>query len=160
MRKARSEDPPKYCAAPQDDQSTIDLALSILAARVKRQLICSPKDLRDYLAVRLSGERAECFGIVLLNSQHAILDLQILATGTIDSCPVSVREVARTAILADAAAVVVFHNHPSGNAEPSSADINLTRLLQDGLNTLGIRLIDHIIAGGGSSVSLAERGLI
>jgi DNA repair protein RadC len=170
-RKIRSEDPITYNADPvgvdvearlrlRIEDEKIAEALQILRGRVKRRMVCSPQDLRNLLVVELSGERTERFGAVLLNSQHAVIDIVTIATGTIDSATVPPRELVRAALLADAAAVVIFHNHPSGNPEPSGADRALTNTLCDALRLVGIRLLDHIIAAGGEYASFAERGYI
>jgi DNA repair protein RadC len=83
-----------------------------------------------------------------------------LFRGTIDGASVHPREVVRQAIANNAAAVILAHNHPSGIAEPSSADESITRRLRDALGLVDIRLLDHLVIGDGTTVSLAERGLL
>jgi DNA repair protein RadC len=80
--------------------------------------------------------------------------------GTIDGASVHPREVVRRALQHNAAAVILAHNHPSGVAEPSRADIQLTRRLSDALALVDIRVLDHLVIGDGDGVSLAERGLL
>ena len=80
--------------------------------------------------------------------------------GTIDSASVYPREIVKAALNSNAAAVILAHNHPSGNPEPSQADIALTKRVQTALQTIDVRLLDHLVVGGTTSVSLAERGLL
>lgn len=173
MPKIRSEDAPGYHATREDSREDVEArlrrriedekiaaALEILRGRVRTRTVCSPRDLRDLLAVEMSGERVERFGAVLLNAQHAVINIVTIATGTIDSATVPPRELVRAALVADAAAIVIFHNHPSGNPEPSGADRVLTTRLRDALALVDIRLLDHVIAAGGQTVSFAECGYI
>ena len=83
-----------------------------------------------------------------------------LCYGTIDGATVPPRVVAQRALRHNAAALIVAHNHPSGQAEPSQADIQLTRRLREALALVEVRLLDHIVVGDGEWVSLAERGLL
>ncbi len=80
--------------------------------------------------------------------------------GTIDSAAVYPREVVKKSLACNAAAIVLLHNHPSGVAEPSDTDVRLTRKLTDALNTIDVRVLDHLIVGQGVTTSLAERGLM
>ncbi len=100
------------------------------------------------------------FALILLDSQHGVLGFEKLFYGTIDSASVYPREVIKTVLSANAAAVIIAHNHPSGNPEPSQADITLTKRLQEALNTIDARLLDHLVVGGPGVVSFAERGLL
>ena len=83
-----------------------------------------------------------------------------LFRGTINGASVYPREVVRRSLELNAAALIVAHNHPSGSAEPSSADLALTRRLRDALRLVDIRLLDHVVVGQGQAVSLADRGLL
>ena len=87
-------------------------------------------------------------------------NIEELFRGTIDGCSVHPREVVKAALTANAAAVVFAHNHPSGVAEPSRADTQLTKRLTDALGLVDVRVLDHIVVGGSETVSFAERGLI
>jgi DNA repair protein RadC len=103
----------------------------------------------------------EHFGVMMLDSQHRVRSAQVLFHGTLDAATVHPREVVRAAILADAAAVILFHNHPSGRPEPSRADEALTQRLNNALMIAAeIRVLDHIIVTADASVSFAERGLL
>jgi len=106
--------------------------------------------MRDY--------KREVFAVLLLDSKHQLVDTYELFHGTLDSASVHPREVVARALKLNAAAVIVAHNHPSGMAEPSQADIDITRRLKMALDLVDIRLLDHFIIGRGQVVSLAERG--
>jgi DNA repair protein RadC len=90
----------------------------------------------------------------------ARLSCQKLFTGTIDGASVHPREVVRAALNINACAAILAHNHPGGVPEPSAADRNITQELVDALKLVGVRILDHIVVGSGSCVSMAERGLL
>jgi DNA repair protein RadC len=98
------------------------------------------------------------FMMLLLDSKHQLIDTHELFQGTVDAASVHPREVVARALRKNAAAVIVAHNHPSGSAEPSQADIDITRRLKQALNLVEIRLLDHMVIGRGEVVSLAQRG--
>ncbi|NOX42705.1 MAG: hypothetical protein GXP19_03095, partial [Gammaproteobacteria bacterium] len=102
----------------------------------------------------------EVFGCLYLDNRHSVIRFEALFRGTIDGASVHTREVVKQALKYNAAAVIFTHNHPSGIAEPSSADEALTRRLIDALKLVDIRVLDHIIVGNGCSFSFAERGLL
>lgn len=106
-------------------------------------------------------DTCEQFGVLFLNSRHQLIKAEVLFTGSIDRAQVYPREVLRRSLLENAAAVVITHNHPSGNPEPSGSDIRLTERLKRLLSEIDVRLLDHmVIASDGRSVSMSERGLI
>ncbi|EZQ15646.1 RadC family protein [Halopseudomonas bauzanensis] len=151
-----------YTAVPNlSELDVLEWAQSILEARFKRSnYLTNPSMVRGYLQAQLATEEREVFAIILLDSQHGVLGFEKLFYGTIDSASVYPREVIKTVLNANAAAVIIAHNHPSGNPEPSRADIALTTRLRDALNTIDVRLLDHLVVGGLEIVSFAERGLI
>jgi DNA repair protein RadC len=102
----------------------------------------------------------EAFACLFLNAKHELLGFEVLFRGSIDRTHVHAREVLKRGLELNAAAVIVSHKHPSGNAEPSQADIALTCSLSDLLDQVEIRLLDHVIVGAGGWVSLHSRGLI
>ncbi|NJC36471.1 DNA repair protein RadC [Xanthomonas arboricola] len=93
-----------------------------------------------------------------MDIKHQILATEHLFFGTIDGCEVHTRVVAKRALDLNAAAVIPFHNHPSGNPEPSEADRKVTERLQQALGLLDIRVLDHLVIGGRQHTSLAARG--
>lgn len=120
----------------------------------------SPAETREFLSLRLRDKPFEVFCCVYLDNRHRVIRFEELFRGTIDGASVYPREVVRAALTANAAAVILAHNHPSGVAEPSSADERLTSRLRSALGLVDIRLLDHIVVGDGDSVSLAERGVL
>ncbi|MDO3721100.1 DNA repair protein RadC [Marinobacter sp. chi1] len=120
----------------------------------------SPDDTRRFLTSRLATYPHEVFAGLFLDNRHRVLQYRELFRGTIDSAAVYPREVVRQALEDNAAAVIFAHNHPSGAAEPSQTDIELTRRLKDALALVDIRVLDHMVVGHGEVISLAERGLM
>ena len=117
-----------------------------------------PSHVRDYLAIQLRDLKREVFVVLLLDTRHQLLYYREMFQGTIDATSVHPREIVRLALLKDAAAVIVAHNHPSGVAEPSLADIAITQKIKAALELMEIRLLDHFIIGRGQVTSLADTG--
>ncbi len=115
---------------------------------------------RQYIQQRLRPYQHEVFACLFLDSKHRLIIFEALFTGTIDTASVYPREVVKHALAHNAAAVILAHNHPSGIAEPSQADIAITSKLKAALDLVDIRVLDHIIVGDGETVSLAEIGRI
>ncbi|MGB3392887.1 MAG: DNA repair protein RadC, partial [Stenotrophomonas sp.] len=111
-----------------------------------------------YFAQRLRPRPHEVFAALFLDTRHRALAFEELFTGTIDSAEIHPREVVRRALAHNAAAVIVGHNHPSGNPEPSAADRTITARLREALALVQVRLLDHFVVGDGLPVSLAARG--
>lgn len=122
--------------------------------------LTSPGKVRDYLHARLAHLDHEEFHALFLDTQNNLISHESLFTGTIDSCAVHPREVAKLALSLNAAALIFAHNHPSGNPEPSPADRQITERLKKALALIDCRVLDHIVIGEGTSVSLAERGWV
>lgn len=122
--------------------------------------LSSPQAVRQHLKVLLQAHEHEVFGAIFLTTQHTILSFELLFRGTIDSATIHPREVVKTALACNAAAVILVHNHPSGHAQPSEADKRMTRRLVEALSLVDIRVLDHFIVGSEEVVSLAEMGLI
>jgi DNA repair protein RadC len=115
---------------------------------------------RAYLNAQLRGYNHEVFACLFLDNQHRVIVFEELFRGTLDSAGVYPREVLKRVLLHNAAAVIFAHNHPSGVAEPSSADRQITAKLQQALQLFDIRVLDHFIVGDGSPYSFAEHGLL
>ena len=149
--------------APPEDLLRIQALLEVHArwmeARLRRGgLIESPRDTRRYAEARLRGFRAEVFAAVFLDARHRVIAFEPLFRGTVDGASVHPREVVRRALVHNAAAVILAHNHPSGVAEPSCADRTVTVRLEQALATVDVRVLDHLVVGDGETVSFAERG--
>jgi DNA repair protein RadC len=138
-----------------------ELARRALREDVRRErLFDAPPKVRDYLRLRIGRLQHEVFVALFLDAQHRLIDDEELFRGTLTQTSVYPREVVRRALARNAAAVIFAHNHPSGLAEPSRADELLTRALRDALSLVDVRVLDHVIVAGASSVSFAERGLL
>lgn len=145
----------------QKEDEVIALALGYLEARVQvGAVLVTPTLTRDYLILKVSQLEHEVFGCVFLTNRHRIIDICELFRGTIDGASVYPREVVKEVLMRNAAAVIFYHNHPSGITEPSSADITLTRRLKTALEIVEVRVLDHFIVGGGTAISFAEIGLL
>jgi len=144
-----------------EKQSLIALALAILQEQHQPgQTLDSPSVTREYLRLRLADYPAEVFGCLFLDNQHRILAVRELFTGTVDGAAVHPRVVVQQALGINAAALVFYHNHPSGVAEPSQADQAITRRLKEALALVDIRVLDHFVVTCETSVSFAERDLL
>lgn len=138
-----------------------ELSKRISQQNLKRGKILSDPDLtRDYLMRQLRDRAYEVFAVLLLDSQHRVIQFVELFRGTIDSASVYPRDVVSLVIEKKAAAVIVCHNHPSGVAEPSQADRRITERLKCALATIDVSLLDHMVVGDREIVSFAERGWI
>jgi DNA repair protein RadC len=124
------------------------------------QALTSPEATRAYLSDQLRSYKHEVFACLFLDNQNRIIELEKLFRGTIDSASIYPREVVKSAIHHNAAAVIFAHNHPSGIAEPSQADKQITETLKQALQLLDIRVLDHFIIGDGVPYSFAEHGLL
>lgn len=145
----------------QEKDALIRLALAILTERHRGgRTLSSPDDTRAFLRMKLVDRQHEVFGAVFLDNRHRVLKVDELFQGTVDGASVHPRVVAQRALQCNAAAIVFFHNHPSGVAEPSRADVAITRRLIDAMALVDIRVLDHLVVAAGETVSMAERGLL
>jgi DNA repair protein RadC len=144
-----------------EKQSLIELAFAVLQEQHKPGvLLQSPNQTRDYLRLLLVDRKAEIFGCLFLDNRHRVIETAELFQGTIDGASVYPRVVVQQALERNAAAIMFFHNHPSGVAEPSRADEAITQRLKSALALVDIKVLDHFIVTAGESVSFAERGLL
>ncbi len=142
-------------------QAVLEMAQRHLQHALERgEALTSPDLTRRFLAARLRHRPHEVFACLFLDNRHRVLRFDELFRGTIDAASVYPREVVKQALACNAAAVILAHNHPSGVAEPSHADCQITRRLQDALALVDIRVLDHLVVGDGETVSFAERGLL
>lgn len=142
-------------------QACLELSRRHLLTTLQRgDALTSPEHTRRYLYAQLRDRTQEVFACLFLDNRHRVLGYEELFYGTIDGASVHPREVVRRAIAQNAAAVILAHNHPSGVAEPSRADEQITSRLQQALSLVDVRLLDHMIVGDGEIASLAERGRI
>ncbi len=149
--------------APREDLLRIQALLEVHARWMEARLrrggrLESPGDTCRYAEARLRGYRAEVFAALFLDARHRVIAFEPLFRGTVDGASVHPREVVRRALVHNAAAVILAHNHPSGVAEPSFADRAVTERLEQALATVDVRVLDHLVVGDGETVSFVERG--
>ena len=144
------------------DQEIINEALIILKSRLHKPdfIIREPSDASSYLKLKIAELEYESFRVMYLDNQHGLIKLKEMFRGSINSASVYPREVVKTALHFNAAAVILTHNHPSGKREPSEADKIITKKLVSALELIDVRVLDHIIVGGGDTFSFAEYGLL
>jgi DNA repair protein RadC len=120
----------------------------------------SPSVVKDYLRLVLGGRQQEVFMVLFLDAQHRLIASEEMFHGTLTQTSVYPREVVKRALIHNAAAVMLSHNHPSGMSEPSNSDRMLTDALKQALGLVDVRVLDHIVIGEQEALSFAERGLI
>lgn len=126
----------------------------------EQKLIRSPQDVFNVVHEYLEYADREYFLVLLLSAKNHVNGVNVASIGTLNSSPVHPREVFKAAILANAAAVVFVHNHPSGDATPSGEDMETTRRLAEAGKIIGIEILDHVVIGDGCWCSLKERGIL
>ncbi|MDA7415279.1 DNA repair protein RadC [Xenophilus arseniciresistens] len=141
--------------------AVLELARRALAQQLAaRPAFDAPQAVKDYLQLHLAHHPHEVFAVLFLDSQHRLLALEELFRGTLGQTSVYPREVVQRALHHHAAAVVLAHNHPSGEVQPSRADEALTQSLKAALALVDVRVLDHVVVGPGRSLSMAEAGLL
>ena len=146
----------------QDEDAVIKAALDILHRRLDRSadVLSSPATSRNYLTLLLAQEERENFVVIFLDTQNRVIATETLALGTLSECAVYPREIVMRGLLLEASALVMVHNHPSGDTTPSRADIDMTRDVSKACATVGITLHDHLIVGRAGHASLRALGLL
>lgn len=139
----------------------LDRAQALLAQRYRAgsPVLTSPALTREFLRLHLGACEHEVFGVLHLDSRHRLIAVEDLFRGTINSSSVHPREVVKATLARNAAAVILYHNHPSGLTEPSAADELITRRLREALALIDVRVLDHLIIAE-SIFSMAEHGLL
>ncbi len=139
--------------------AVLEMSRRHLAEQIRQpEGLNDPATVRRFLQARLRDRDREIFAALFLDTQHRLIAYEELSVGTLDGASVYPREVVRAAMRVSAAAVIFAHNHPSGVAEPSTADRLLTERLQNALRLVDVRVLDHFVVGDASPVSFAERG--
>lgn len=142
-------------------QSVLEMARRYFWEELAGQPVMNSADTAGhFLLSKMAGLQREVFACLFLNSQHHLIAYEELFQGTINQAPVFPREIARRAMQHNAAAVILAHNHPSGVAEPSLSDREITKTICNALNVLEIKVLDHLIVGQRHVYSFAEHGLL
>jgi DNA repair protein RadC len=167
LRALASMEPTELCTAAglgreraSQVLAALELARRAHLAPDDRPRLRTASEVYRYLAPRIALLRHEVFQVLSFNTRNVLLADTRVAEGTTDACTVDPREVFRAALAARATALIFAHNHPSGDPEPSEADLALTRELQAGARIFHLRVLDHVVVGAGRYVSLARAGLL
>jgi DNA repair protein RadC len=144
----------------QTAMQILETAANIIAEKyLHEDVFCNSQATKDFLRFKLGGYEREVFAVMLLNNQHELIEYKELFYGTIDAAAVYPREVVKAVLGANAAAVILTHNHPSGVSEPSQADKAITQRLVNALGLIDVRVLDHLIIGK-TTMSFAENNLL
>lgn len=147
--------------SPVTESDILLMAKQLASLRLRKgRALTSPCEVFSHLQTLLADYEHEVFALLMLDSRHRVLAFYEVFRGTLDGASVYPREVVKIALEHNAAAMILVHNHPSGDPEPSQADRTLTNKLKEALNLVGVRTLDHIIAGHEGCVSLAEQGYL
>ena len=145
----------------QEEDQIIQTALGIIKKRVfNHDTLTSPREVEAFLSLKLGQESQEIFCCIYLDNKNQVIDFEELFKGTIDQVSVYPRIVVKRCLEVNASALILAHNHPSAVCEPSSADQAITQRLKDALALIDVRILDHIIVGGSTCMSFAERGYL
>lgn len=140
-------------------QASIELGKRYLKAKIsKHNVLTCPEDTRRFLMTQLRDKRQEVFACLFLDTKYHIIAYEELFHGSLNSAEVHPRVVLEKTLYHNAAALILCHNHPSGNAQPSESDIDITKKIINALSFVDVLVLDHLIIGDGEMVSLAERG--
>ena len=142
-------------------ESVVRLALEVMAKEVANgPLMTSEADTVRYLQLKTGAREREVFGCLFLTTRHRLIRDEELFYGSVDRATVHPRVILQKALKHNASALICYHNHPSGTAEPSASDVDLTCRTKDLLDEIEVRLLDHIVVSRTETVSMAARGLI
>ncbi len=149
-------DPRSY----ESDTAIIEMAKDILKGRITAFDVTfnSSESVKDFFSLDLASEEREVFAVLFLNTQNQLIEYKRMFMGTLKSVEVHPREIIRAAMLLNANALILAHNHPSGNSEPSQEDRTVTTQIEKAANMLGFKVLDNVVVGNGSTVSFAEHG--
>ncbi|XAH24855.1 DNA repair protein RadC [Xylophilus sp. GW821-FHT01B05] len=141
--------------------AVLELSRRALAQRLReRQVFDNPDAVGDYLQLHFAPRAYEVFAVLFLDSQHRLVAMEEMFRGTLTQTSVYPREVVVRALQHQAAAVVLAHNHPSGQVQPSRADQALTQTLKAALALVDVRVLDHVIVAPGQALSMAQKGMV
>jgi DNA repair protein RadC len=142
-------------------QASLEMGRRFLAEKLKRDVILgSTRDTKDFLQAQLRDRKSEVFGVLFLDNRHRVLAFEELFQGTLNGTAVYPREIIKRALELHATAIIMVHNHPSGDPTPSSADIDMTKEVRDAGEKRGIVRHDHVIVARAGATSFRSQGLL
>lgn len=143
------------------EEDVLYWAEKIVTKRFTRSnYLTSPDATREFLQIILAKEHRELFIVIFLDNQNGVIGYETLFQGTIDGAAIYPREIVKAVLDNNSASVILAHNHPSGTAMPSEADKRITARVIQALDTIDVRVLDHLVVGGIDMVSFAERGFL
>lgn len=147
----------KYCRL----QAALEMARRYLSEPLLRgQTIQSAQDCKAFFNAHLRGHGQEVFACLFLDNRHRLIVFEKMFYGSVNEATIHPREIVKKALILNASAVILGHNHPSGINTPSSADQQVTHQIRDALRLIDVTVLDHLIVGDGDAYSMAEQGLI
>jgi DNA repair protein RadC len=141
-------------------KAAMELGRRSLSPPAERPKLANSRDVAGWFGPRIGNREVEVFCCALLDTRNRLLGEVTVATGTVNACFIHPREVFRAAVTESACAVILAHNHPSGELRPSEEDVNLTGRVTEAGKLLGIRVLDHVIVGPGGHFSFLDAGLL
>jgi len=145
---------------PVNADDILAMAKRLIQRKYQRgRVISKPEDAAEFLPFKLAEQEYESFWVMFLNNKHRVLAFEEMFRGTVDQSSVYPREVVKRSLQLNAVALIFAHNHPSGNTEPSQSDISITDKLKQALQLVDIKVLDHFIVAGDSTLSMTEKGL-
>lgn len=146
----------------KDEQQTIDNAIKIISGSLKRKGFCVTNSVavKNFCRCQIGSLESEVFGVLFLDVKNRLINFSKLFNGTVDQYTVYPREIAKEALLCNASRVIVTHNHPTGDVQPSTGDVNITKELRESLSLFEIDLLDHIVVSQVDALSFSEQGLL
>ena len=142
-------------------QAVLEIARRHFSETLKKgNAFSNASDVKQFLISKLRHQQREIFAVLFLDNQHRLIVYEELFQGTINCAHIYPREIVKSALQHNAAAIILSHNHPSGNSEPSESDRHATNDIKQSLKLLDIKVLDHIVIGDSTAVSFAERGWI
>ena len=142
-------------------QAVLELAKRSISEELQtNSSLSSPQAVKQYLQLQIGNKQYESFTVLFLDVKNRLLIAQELSRGSLSHASVYPREVVKSALAHNAASIILAHNHPSGSAEPSQADLSLTQTLKSALSLVDIRVLDHFIVASNTVYSFAENGQI
>lgn len=144
------------------ERAVVGAALAVLSAHLRKPgaALDAPDKVKAFLTLHLAERRREAFCVLFLDQRHSLIAFEVMSEGTVTQTYVYPRELVRRALELNAVAVILAHNHPSSDAQPSRADVVLTAALKDALKVIEVRVLDHVIVAGLDAFSFAEHGVI
>ncbi len=146
----------------EEEQKIINQAITVMDSKLKTEKTAcnNVASIKQYLRLQMEKCEREHLGVLYLDTQLKLIEYRIVFSGAVNHCTMSPREIVKDALQLNATAIIIAHNHPSGESEPSRADVASTLKTREALTLFEINLVDHFVVGKGQITSMVESGLI